>query len=306
MPRAARLLLKSVLWLLAAPLFLLLLAIGWIGYTVASFDTETLPGHYGQVGTQLYARAGASRPLIVGLGGAEGGNAWTRDFWKPQRDRFLDQGYAFLAIGYFGMPDTPKQLDRIALEGVHAAIEAAQRDPSVQSECVIVMGGSKGAELALALAAHYPDIDAVVAMAPSDVVFPGHTDAFTTSSWAIDRKPLPFVPMPWSATWDLINGRIGAVMSRMLEDEPAVQAAMIPSERIHGPVLLISAKDDEYWPATRMSERLMQRLDAAGFAHAHEHLVVEGTHIDSAKHFDKVEEFLGRVVATRPGCAPVP
>lgn len=300
----ARVLFKTLKWSVASLLALALLVLGYTFWVVYRFDTETLPERYGQVDSKLYASAGAPRPLIVGLGGAEGGNAWTRKRWQAQRTRFEQAGYAFLALGYFGLPNTPEKLDRIALEGVHRAIVEAQSRPEVSDQCAIVIGGSKGAELALALAAHYPDIDAVVGLAPGDTVFAAHTDAMVTSSWAIEGKPLPFAPVPWSALWELFSGDILAVMERTLADEAAAAAAAIPVERIGGPILLVSANRDEMWPASRMSRRLMARLDQHGFAHAREHVDVDGGHVAVIDHFARVEDFLARVVARVPGCDP--
>ncbi|HEX5693032.1 MAG TPA: acyl-CoA thioester hydrolase/BAAT C-terminal domain-containing protein [Arenimonas sp.] len=302
--RAMRLILKGSAWLLGLALALLLAAVVWTVWVVYSFDTETLPARHGQVDARLYAPPGAPRPLLVGLGGAEGGNSWTRDYWQVQRDRFQQQGYAFLALGYFGLPNTPETLDRIALEGIHEAIRNAQQDPAVNVQCVILMGGSKGAELALVLASRYPDIDAVVALAPGDTVFPAHTDAMTTSSWSHQGEPLPFAPIPWAATWDLVTGNIHAVMERALADESAAAAA-IEVERIAGPVLLVAADEDEMWPSLRMSRRMMQRLDDAGFAHPRELIAVEGDHAAVTDHFPQVEAFLQAQVARRPGCAPL-
>ncbi|GAB2514777.1 alpha/beta hydrolase family protein [Lysobacter humi (ex Lee et al. 2017)] len=303
--RAFPAVLKILLWFVGIALALLLAGAAWLAWRVYSFDTQTPPARHGQVDARLYAPPGPPRPLIVGLGGAEGGNSWARDRWRAQRDRFQTQGYAFLALGYFGLPNTPQNLDRIALEGVQAAIRDAQSDPSVNSDCMILMGGSKGAELALVLAAHDPGIDAVVAMAPGDTVFAAHTDAMNTSSWSYRGKPVPFAPIPWAATPDLIGGDIHAVMDRTLAGEAAAGAA-IPVERIGGPILLAAAREDEMWPSVRMSRRMLQRLDGAGFRHAHELLVVDGGHESVAGHFDRIESFLRAHVATRPGCAPVP
>jgi pimeloyl-ACP methyl ester carboxylesterase len=308
--RALRIALKFSLWTAVAILLLGLLAAVYVVYLVYSFDTETLPERHGQVDSQLYAPAGPARPLLVGLGGAEGGNSWARDRWTAQRERFAEQGYAFLALGYFGLPNTPEKLDRIALDGVHRAILQAQADPAVSDQCVILIGGSKGAELALAMAAHYPDISAVVALAPGDTVFPAHTDAMNTSSWSIDAQPLPFAPIPWSATLDLISGNLLAVMDRALAAEQA-SAALIPAERSNGPIQLIAASDDEMWPSLWMAERLRQRLHDADFAHGVELVEVSGGHEAVIDHFDRVEAFLQRVGAEKPECrarnvAPVP
>ncbi|MFT5841470.1 MAG: cephalosporin-C deacetylase-like acetyl esterase, partial [Pseudohongiellaceae bacterium] len=36
----------------------------------------------------------------------------------------------------------------------------------IDSDCIILIGGSKGAELSLALASYYPQIKAVIAIVP--------------------------------------------------------------------------------------------------------------------------------------------
>ena len=106
-----------------------LLVVCWpiAGYAFQTSDSGVapLPKNHGRVNTQLYTGEGEKQPLLVGFGGSEGGNAWASDRWKPQRDRFISQGYAFLAVAYFGEEGVPPQVDRIALEGVHAAIAEA-------------------------------------------------------------------------------------------------------------------------------------------------------------------------------------
>lgn len=276
---------------------LLLLLVGHTAWVIYSFDEQTLPERYGQVDAQLYlpdTRADHPVPLLVLLGGAEGGNAWTRERWRHQRERFLAQGYALLAIGYFGLPNTPQQLDRIALEGVHAAIRAAAAGPAIDGRCVAVLGGSRGAELALLLGSHYPDIGAVVALAPASAVFVAHTDAMLSPGFAHHGRPLPFVPMLWSATLELIVGDVGGVMRKLVANEAAMQAAAIAVERIRGPVLLVSGTEDEMWPASEMADQIMARLDRHDFAFVHEHWALPGGHTAPLQAFARIEAFLAR------------
>lgn len=283
-------------WMLRAALALLLAVIALVAYAiwiVESFDTETLPPRYGQVDARLYAGEGDQRqPLIVGLGGSEGGNAWTHDRWARQRERFLDQGYAFLAVGYFGLPNTPAELDRIALEGVQTAIREARRDPRVHPDCVALIGGSRGAELALLLGSHDPGIDAVVAIVPGSAVFPALNAAMVTPGFAWQGQPLPFVPVPWSATGDLITGNLRGAFEKMMANTAAMADAAIPVERLQGPMLFVSATRDEAWPSREMSDAMMSRLGEHGFAHVHEHLAVPGGHLAPLKRFADIERFL--------------
>lgn len=289
-------LLNVLKWSLLAVLLLALALGAYMWWVVASFDTHTLPANHGQVAVELYAgnasEEGDKRPLLVGLGGAEGGNAWARPVWKKQRDRFIEQGYAVLALGYFGAPDTPEKLDRISLAGIHAAIVAAANDPRVDGRCIAVIGGSRGGEAALLLASHYPDIDAVVALVPGSAVFASGTDAMVTPAFSLHDQPLPFVPVPWSATGDLLTGNLRGAFEKMMRDTAAMERAAIAVEKIGGPILFVSATRDEAWPSKEMSDAMMQRLRNHDFAHVAEHIAVEGGHNEPLDEFPRIEAFL--------------
>lgn len=279
-------------WLLGLSFAAVALLAAYMWWVVSRFDTVTLPARHGQVDVELFARDGAKRPLLVGLGGGEGGTAWASDRWSRQRERFLEQGYAMLALGYFGTPNSPQHLDRISLDGVHAAIRKAASDPRVDARCIALIGGSRGAELALLLASQYPDIKAVVAIVPGSAVFPALTDAMTTPGFSQRDQSLPFVPMTWGATPDLLVGNLRGAFETIMRDEAAMTRAAIPVEKINGPVYFVSASRDEMWPSREMADAMMQRLQARGFRHHAEHLVVQGGHAEPLDEFPKMEAFL--------------
>jgi pimeloyl-ACP methyl ester carboxylesterase len=241
-------------------------------------EAPPLPANHGKVDARLFLGDGPRQPLIVGFGGAEGDNLFAKPYMKAGVDGFLKQGYAFLAIGYFAAPGAPKELDRIALEGVHAAIAAAARDPKVNKDCIAVLGGSIGGELSLLLASHYPDIKAVVGLVPGSAVFPAHTSAMDTASFSLNGKALPFVPLTESAVPYLRKRELRPAWDEMMKNEAAVEAASIAVEKINGPILLISATQDELWPSQEMSERVVKRLAAHRFPFDVRHVAVEGKH----------------------------
>jgi pimeloyl-ACP methyl ester carboxylesterase len=283
---------KTVKWAAFAFLAAIGLVVAYYSYLLITFDTKTLPENQGRVNKLLYLGEGASQPLLVGFGGAEGGNAWVRNYLKPQRDRFLAQGYAFLAVAYFGEEGIPSELDRISLEGVYAAIAEAANHPKVNRECIALIGGSKGAELALVLASRYPDIKAVVGIVPANAVFAAHTIAMNTSSFNSSDDELPFVPVPWSAVPSLVKNDLRGAWEEMLEDEEAVERAAIPVEKINGPILLLSATRDEFWPSTEMSEAIVRRLEEQRFPYRYEHVAIAGGHQAPQERGDLIEEFL--------------
>jgi len=237
--------------------------------------------HEGLVATLFVPSGAGPHPAIVWLGGSEGG------LREGTAALLASHGYAALALAYFGVDPLPGELIEIPLEYCKEGIDWLKAQPAVGAQHVAVLGGSKGAELALLLAATYPeDIQAVVAYKPSAVVWMGvprnPQDSFRgpKSSWAQSGQALPFVNGTF--TFELIKimaGRPAALVSSYeggLKDEAAVAAATIPVENIGGPVLLLSGADDQMWPSARMGEMVMRRLDEHGFGFRHEPLIYEG------------------------------
>ncbi len=241
---------------------------------------------------KLYLGNGKNQPLIVGLGGSEGGNAWASKHWKKTREQFIEKGYAFLAIGYFGATGTPDTLQKIAIEDVHYAIEVAAKHKKINKRKIAIIGGSRGADLALLLGRYYKDIKCVVAIVPSHVTFPGHTNHFSTATWTYQKKELPFVPVNEEAVPFLMQRDLRGAFEAMLNDTIAEEKALIEVEKINGPILFLSATQDEVCPSTPMSEKMVARLKNKKFKHYFEHVAIEGGHAEPLKHFDLVFKFL--------------
>ena len=244
------------------------------------------------IDSRLYFSEGENQPLVVGLGGAEGGNAWDSDHWKETRDQFLEKGYAFLALGYFGSPDTPAFLEKIAIEDVYNAIKVASQQENIDSTRIAIVGGSRGGDLALLLGSYYPDINCIVALVPSHAAFPGHTMHFTTSAWTYNNNELPFIPVNEEAIPFLMKRDLRGAFTTMLKDSVAEKNSLIKVENIKAPILFLSATKDEFAPTTEMCEKMMQRLEEHNFPYVYEHQAIEGGHAEPLKHFDLVFSFL--------------
>lgn len=234
----------------------------------------------GIVGTLFLPQATGPHPAIIVLPGSEGGVP------EGQAALLASHGFAALALAYFGVVGLPAQLVEIPLEYAKGALDWLRGQPEAAGGRVAVLGGSKGAELALLLAATYPDdIGAVVAYKPSSVVWMGlpanPADNFRgpKSSWTLDGRPLPFARGAF--TFELVKpmlrqpAALASSYEQGLKDAEAVAVAAIPVERIRGPVLLISGRRDLLWPSTAMAGMVMQRLDAHSFPYRHEHLAYD-------------------------------
>jgi pimeloyl-ACP methyl ester carboxylesterase len=263
-----------------------------LGLLACLMAQAELPEGYGQLDARFYPGEGLNQPLVVGFGGSEGGNAWASDHWQAVRDEFNQAGFAFLAVGYFGLPNTSRQLDRISLDAIHSLITETAQKPMVDAQKIIVMGGSKGAELVLNLASRYPDIRAVVALVPSHASFPGLTYDMKHSSWMHGDAEVPFIKANADIVVPRMTGDIHQVFTILIEGAGDDHQAVIAVENINGPVLLISAEADEIWPSTSMSERIMSRLQKHQFAHAHEHWAIAGDHASVLTQFPRILAYL--------------
>ncbi len=240
----------------------------------------------------LYVSTHKNQPLIVGLGGSEGGNAWNSDYWKKTRDRFLEKGYAFLAIGYFGCKGTPDTLNKIAIERVYQAILMATKNGLINKNKIAIIGGSRGADLALLLGSYYSNISCVVSIVGSNAVFPGHTNHFSSSCWTFQNQELPFVPVNDASIPFLMKRDLRGAFTAMLTDTLAFNKAAIKVEQINGPILFLSATKDEVCPSTPMADNMVNRLKNKNFKYYYEHKFFEGGHTAPLQQFDYVFSFL--------------
>ena len=289
-------------WILITIFSLSILLFAYLNYVILVFDTETLPENHGRVKTQLFLSGESGQPLVVGLGGGEGGNAWAGPHGAKQRALLEKNGYAFLSVAYFGVEGTPEYLDRIAIDGVHKAVIEASQHPQINGNCIAIMGVSRGGELALLLGSYYNEYKCVIGIVPGSAVFASITDAMTTPGFSHNDESLPFVPVPWRAAPPLLTGDLRGAFEKMMEDTEAMETAAIKVENISGPVLLISSTEDEQWPSMEMSEAMMKRLKDNNFPYTSLHIPLEGGHNEHHDEFDKVITFLDMHLRSQPEC----
>jgi dipeptidyl aminopeptidase/acylaminoacyl peptidase len=276
------------LWVILLTISLILIA----GIIYVFTYVPPLSEQHGVVETKLYLGNSDNQPLIVAFGGGGGGNDWTRNYMKGKRDSLIEKGYSVLAIGYFKSNGTPKNLDRISLDAISDTIMNIAQNDKIDATKIALIGGSKGGELILNLASRFNHFNAVIAMSTSNVSFPAITWSANTSSWTYKNKEVAYVPAPLKTISPALKGDLYTAHSMMLEDEQAVKRAEIAVENINCPILIMSGKDDDQWPATEMSDRIMERLKKNNFKYYKEHAILDGGHIEPLRQFHLVYEFL--------------
>lgn len=202
-------------------------------------------------------RAGDPSPAILLLGGSEGGLGRANDGIARRLNR---EGYAVLVLSWFRLPGQPAKLERVPLETFYAGLDWLGSRADIDPARVAIYGTSKGAEAALLVASRRPaQVRTVVAAAPSNVAWNGfdwNMTRVTDSSWSESGRSVPFLPIT-NVGWD--GDIYGPALAR-LDRHPE---AIIPVERIAGPVLLVCGEADSLWPSCPMARAVEARRRAA-------------------------------------------
>jgi dienelactone hydrolase len=205
------------------------------------------PARDGIYGTVYLPRTtSARRPAVLMFGGSGGG---LHEGFAAAL--LAAHGYPSLALAYFKAPGLPTTLNDIPLEYFTRALGVLRAQPGVDRDHVLVAGVSRGGEAALLLGAHFPrEVNGVVAGVPSSVVNPGWPDT-SRPAWTLGGRPLPTVG--------------GSEYGQ--PTPPDTPEAVIPVERIRGPVLLACGLQDLVWPSCGYVDAITARLRAHRFAH---------------------------------------
>jgi dienelactone hydrolase len=207
-------------------------------------------------------------PGIIVIGGSEGG--------KPSylAEPLAKQGFDLLSLAYFKEIGLPETLELIPLEYFDAPIQWLKNRHNAKD--VVLVGISKGAELALLLGSMRKDISGVIAYSPSSVVFEGfgNDPANPRSSWTSQGRPVPFVPFDVTGVENLND--YYAIYKQSLTHADTVGQAAIPVENINGPIMLFSGTDDRMWPSGPMAETIVAWLASGNFKFQFKHIRFEG------------------------------
>lgn len=201
-------------------------------------------------GTGVLVLAGSSGRLDVG-----------------RAEMLASRGVTALALRWFGGDAQPAVPCEIPLEAFTEAIDML----AGECERIVVMGLSYGAEAALLTASVDDRVDAVVAIAPTDVAWEGqheHDGDPRRSKWTLNGQPVAFVPL--DRAWETLSAMPAFFElyghSRELAGSDAVEAATIPVEKFGGELVLVAGGDDKVWPSSQAAKNIAARRARSGLA----------------------------------------
>ncbi len=213
----------------------------------------------GITGTLFHPEGRGPHPAVIILSGSGGGIS------EPRAALMAAHGYAAFALAYFGVGSLPKELHEIPVEFIETGLSWLAEHGFVDGDRIGICGYSKGGELALLLGSLYPQIKAVAAFSGSAFVWQGIRFGRPSSSWTQGGQKLPCLPMkmPLSTLFRLLFGKTVAFREsyeRGLKASRNVEPALIPVERIKGPIFLAAGTDDQVWPAANFADTIVDRL----------------------------------------------
>jgi len=237
--------------------------------TAENVDVVTVTDD-GIVGAFYLPNGSADRVPVLAFGGSEGG-LWGGESYAM---RLASWGHPTLAVAYFGASGVPRELAEIPLEYFQKAFAWLDRRPEMRKGKVVVIGGSRGGELALQLGATFPSVAGVIAETPSSHRWAAVSTA-KKAAWTFEGQPLAFVPDGSSSFPPLVEGPDGVSAyalrttfekSMQSAAAEALAAARVPVESTKGPILMLAGADDQMWPACDFTARALARLQETGHA----------------------------------------
>ena len=226
-------------------------------------DTGARIVEVGLIGNYFPAEGDGAHAGILLLGGSEGGLGRGTLHIALALQR---QGFSVLQLAYFGAPGTAGSLERIPLELFDRGLDWLGAQPGVDPQRLALVGGSKGAEAVLLIAARRPDVRAVVAGMPTNVAWNGinweRGGQSESSSWTSDGRDIPSMPF---SSWNQAEGVISVY--RSIEDpaqSAAAERAAIPIERARATTMLVCGEAETMWPACPMSRAVQARAAERG------------------------------------------
>ena len=204
-------------------------------------------------GTMFIPKGDGPFPALIILHGG----VKMRQLQEQDAAYLASHGFVTLALAFFGVEGLPRSYleSAIDIEHFERGIEYLQKHPSVSDEDIGVIGASKGAELALSMMTHLPQVKAVCSLNGSvasigvSTVYKGQHEVEVLSGTPTRAK------FRDDGSIDILD---------CLDDPKDQPKAIIQFERSKADLLMIVGGDDFNWKSDMMAEIAKQKMDDYG------------------------------------------
>jgi hypothetical protein len=173
------------------------------------------------------------------------------------------KGIATLALPICSYSTLKDEFSEIPLETVLDAIDYVKSLEFIDAHRIGLIGGSRGAELALKVASLRNDIKLVVASNPCDVINQSVVKQLTKSksSWTLAGKPVTYSKIKKVEVFKLYFNRIISQRSQSMQIVYNHNVQMIDVGLITAKVLLLAGSKDDRWQSLYMAKRIKSSID---------------------------------------------
>jgi dienelactone hydrolase len=248
-----------------------------------NYEYEVKTVTYKNLAAKLYLPKTTGKvPAVIGFGGSD--PSW--GFSDANGAMMASNGIAVVGLVYFKTESwLPATLDHIPMEYFISAIDYAETVPEIDAGRIGVVSGSRGAEAGFLLAILDQRIKSVAITTPSKVAWYGVSIA--QSAWTYQGKDIPAMSLP-----ELENATLIQRFEKALQDSENVKKATFAFQKIRGPILLISAENDQIWPSTAMSNDIVAYLKGHNFTYPVVHKSYPTGHAFSSETAPEIKQMI--------------
>lgn len=149
-----------------------------------------------------------------------------------------------------------------------------------------IIGHSRGSELALLYSLQFKKVKAVIAVAPSSIVFPGvvNYQPVMKPAWTVQGSPIPYFEAKRTIGdtcsffyhWIFRKPYLGLQpIKRNLKDVKQLEENTIRVQEIQAPIMFLAGTDDHIQPAAFFTERMEEQLQHHPFKHRNKYIYYE-------------------------------
>ncbi|XP_061467330.1 acyl-coenzyme A thioesterase 1-like [Rhineura floridana] len=213
---------------------------------------ERIPVRQGRLKGTFFRPPGPGPfPGLIDLYGSGGGLV------EYRASLLASRGFVTLALAYLGFEDFPAFPEFIELDYFGEAVEFLRKQQQVKATGIGVLGLSKGADLALALATFWPGIRAAISISGSGVntFVPLRVKGLT-----IPPHPCNLERIQATSDSEIVD------YSEIMDDprDPATWQCRIPVEKSSAKFLFLLGQDDKNWQSELFCQEAVWRLQQSG------------------------------------------
>lgn len=213
-------------------------------------------------GKRYYKNIDSKQGLVIHLAGEAG-----IDHAEVNAKAMASKGINTFALPIYGYKNLPLVFKELPLETIMETIDYIKTLKGVDPDKIVIVGSSRGAELALLIASLRSDINSLILFNPCDVVNQSVVKQVMSpsSSWTYKGQALKFSKVKKIEIIKMYFARIAIsskhnLMNKVYNHQES--NAMIDVNQITSKMTMFAGDDDLRWTSHMMAKRIKSKVDS--------------------------------------------